>query len=980
MSHVLFNAESLTKIAAYDVVRDESLPDISGHGVVLWHKKSGANIAVISTNDNNKVFSIGFQTLPEDSTGVAHVLEHSVLCGSKRFPVKEPFAELAKGSFNTFLNAMTYPDKTVYPVASCNEKEFMNLMEVYLDAVFFPNIYTQKEIFLQEGWRYELEDESENIVCNGVVYNEMKGAFSNPEKLLLSEVQSALFPDTVYGVKSGGDPEHIPDLTYETLLSFHERYYHPSNSYIYLYGNMDVPKCLDWIDREYLCCFEKRKVDTSIKMQQGFDTQRRHECFYPVNTEEEIKNGYFVSFGVSLAGGNDEVKKTAIALLSSVLVNSQGAPLRRVLKEADIGTDIYIKYIDEVKQPFLTIVAKNVTEDRAEVFLDVLKEALRKIADDGISKKTLLAELNRMEFLFREGDSGLYPKGLRYGQQVMATWLYNENDVFDKLHMSPVFEKLRMLVETGYFEELLREVFLDNKHAVFLKMLPKIGLHEEKETALKKKLESYKKKLSKEQITSLVTQTKDFKRYQGKASDADDLAKIPHLVRGDMKREVSPLVNEVKDVSGVTMLHQALSTGGIAYVKILFDMKKVDASYFPYVGLIKDLFGRMDTKHRCCYDLNNDISINTGGIGAKVMVVPKYDDLHEYKVFFVVEGKVLYNRIPELFGYFRELLVQTTYNDTARIKEVLLERKSNMERKFSVMGQEATLKRAASYFSEMGVAMELLDGIAYYEFVSELLVNYEERKEEMVDKLRWVCETILTKDTMLFSVTADGTGYNLVKEQCDILLKCFASEAKVDKLVLKSENKNEAFMIASPVQSICCAGNYRDAGVEYTGAYEVLHSIMNYGYLWEHVRVRGGAYGAAFMALENGRMAFYSWRDPHLARTMALFKNAVEYIENFEADEEEMTKYIIGTFRNLDIPLSPQMEGERGLIAYLTGRNLETMQNQRNEIMDVTVEKIRGLAPGIRKVLEQGYCCVIGNQTKINENAKCFATIKQLIK
>ncbi|MDD5900257.1 MAG: insulinase family protein [Lachnospiraceae bacterium] len=979
MGHCITNIETIKDLTAYEIVSEENLPDISGFGIVLRHKKSGARIAVISNEDNNKVFSVGFRTPPEDSTGVAHILEHSVLCGSERFPVKDPFVELVKGSLNTFLNAMTYPDKTIYPVASCNDKDFANLMEVYLDAVFFPDIYRHKEIFLQEGWHYELENAEAELSYNGVVYSEMKGAFSSPEEVLFSEMQQTLFPETAYGVESGGDPDVIPKLTYEQFLEFHRRYYHPVNSYIYLYGDMDVRERLDWMDREYLSRFERITLDSSLKKQESFTEKKTVERFYSVNTSEEAENAAYFAYSVALAGEEDIVKETAFSLLCSALINTPGTPLRIALTEAGIGADYSAMFIDEMLQPFFSIIAKNAEAGKAEEFLRVITETLEKCVKEGISKKSLLAALNRMEFSLREGDSGHYPKGLRYGQQILATWLYDDTKVFDNLYWTPVFDKLRDLIETDYFEKLVQEYLLDRKHAVFLKLLPKVGMLAEKEKEMRQTLATYKESLGREETEALVDQTRALKLYQSEPSSPEDLAKIPRLTREDIKAEADPIINEVKKIADITALHQEMFTGGIAYVKLLFDMKKVPAELLPYAGILTRLFGRMNTKQHSYLDLNNEININTGGISVSTMITSKYDDLHRYRVFFLAEGKTLYGKIPELFSYLKEMLTETIIDNPARIREILLEQKSSLESGYTDMAQGAAVKRASSYFSEVGTAMELLDGIAYYEFISELLAQYETRREELIRKLTEVCGCIFARDVLTISVTADAAGYEKVKGQCIPLIDSFAKEAKGGALVLTPEKKNEGFITPGQVQYVCCAGDFKKAGASYTGAYEVLRTAMSYGYLWNNVRVKGGAYGAALMAMENGRMAFYSWRDPHLTRTMKVYEDAVEYIAGFDADEAEMTKYVIGTMSNVDMPRNPRMEGERGLTAYLTGRTFESVQLHRNEILNVTVDDIRALAEGVRTMLEQNCCCTIGSEKKLREDAEHFVTVRDLL-
>ncbi|MBQ9767361.1 MAG: insulinase family protein [Lachnospiraceae bacterium] len=979
MSHVIKNTDTIKDLVAYEIVSTESLPDISGFGIVLRHKKSGARVAVISNEDNNKVFSIGFRTPPEDSTGVAHILEHSVLCGSERFPVKEPFVELVKGSLNTFLNAMTYPDKTIYPVASCNEKDFANLMEVYMDAVFFPDIYKHKEIFLQEGWHYELEDVKSELVYNGVVYSEMKGAFSSPDQILYAETQQTLFPDTAYGVESGGDPDVIPQLTYEQFLEFHKRYYHPVNSYIYLYGDMDVRERLEWMDKEFLNRFEEISLDSSLTVQEPFAEQKMIERFYSVNHAEEAKDAAYFAYNVAIGAETDLVRDTALSILCTALVNIPGAPVKQALTAAGIGEDVYAMYSDEYIQPFFSLVAQNAPEEKGAEFFTIVTDTIRACIREGINKKSLLAALNRMEFSFREADSGNYPKGLRYGQMMLTTWLYDDAKVFDTMHWSPIFEKLRELIDTDYFETLAQEYLLDNNHGVFLKLLPKVGMLAEKEAALKEKLAVYKGGLTEQELEAVVAQTKALKKYQEEPSTAEELATIPRLTREDIKRESDPIINEVKQMNGVTALHQELFSNGIAYVKLLFDMKKLPAELLPYAGMLMGLFGKMDTKHRSYLDLNNEININSGGISTNLLVTSRYDDIHQYKVYFTAEGKALYSKVPELMSYFGELLTETVFDNTTRIREILLEQKSGMESGYTDMAQRAALKRATSYFAEIGVAMEQTDGIAYYDFISELLENFEARKDEVVAKLTETYACIFAKDVLTVSVTADAEGYGMVEKESAALFAVFAEEAKGSGLILVPEKKNEGFITPGQVQYVCCAGDFKAEGLSYTGAYEVLRTAMSYGYLWTNVRVKGGAYGAAFMAMENGRMAFYSWRDPHLNRTMQVYEDAVNYIENFDADEAEMTKYVIGTMSGVDMPRNPRMEGERGYTAYLTGRTYESVQKKREEILDVTVEDIRALAAGVRTMLSQDCICTIGSGPKVREDAARFETVKDLL-
>lgn len=981
MSHVLKDTETLKDLSAYQIVSEEALPDISGYGIVLRHKKSGARIAVLSVPDNNKVFSIGFRTTPSDSTGVPHILEHSVLCGSERFPVKEPFVELCKGSLNTFLNAMTYSDKTVYPVASCNDKDFANLMEVYLDAVLFPNIYKNKEIFLQEGWHYELESKDAPLTYNGVVYSEMKGAFSSPEEVLYNEAAAALYPDTTYGVVSGGDPKVIPTLTYEQFLEFHRTYYHPTNSYIYLYGDCDMRERLEWMDKEYLSRFDKIHLDSSIGIQPPFTERKERKCVYSVNTPEEGKNGSFYSLALSAEAGMDQVKATALSLLFTVLINTPGAPLKVALMEEGIGAESYGWFSGNMKQPPLCFVARNSEEGRAEDFRRVLTETLEKTVKEGINKKSLLAALNRLEFSYRESDTGRTPRGLVFLlNRIFSDWLYDDNKVFDSLHGTEIFDSLRAKIDTDYFENLIREELLENKNAVYVELNPQVGLLGEQEKKLAGELAEYKAGLSDAELEKLVADTKALKEYQLREDRPEDLAKIPRLKRTDIKREARPFINEEKFEKGIKIEHQNIPTNKIAYISLCFDVKRLSNELLPYSGLLGSVFGKMNTTRHSYLELNNEIDIHTGGIGAGVGATPRIDDANVYNAGLGVGARALYSKIPEMFACLKEMLCDTVFDDTKRLEEILKELKSDRESSYTDMSQWVAMKRLASYACKSSMFEEVTGGIAFYEFVSDLLADYENKKDLLVTNLKKTWDTMFAKDLCTLSVTADEEGYAAVLCEAEAVLKEMKETSEGEGYTLVPERKNEGFKTPGQMQYVCCGGDFKKAGFEYTGAFDVLSTAMSYGYLWNNIRVTGGAYGGAFTAAPNGRLGFASWRDPHLNRTMKVYRDAVDYVANFDATEEEMTKYVIGTMGAIDAPLTPRMEGERGFNAVNSGNTIERVQMYRNQILDVTAEDIRALAPIIKAVLDQNYCCTIGSAGKVEEDNESFMTVRGLLR
>ena len=588
---------SIYDLNAYEVLQTEDLSDLKSKGTLLKHKKSGARVLLMENDDENKVFTIGFRTPPSDSTGVPHIMEHSVLCGSKEFPVKDPFVELVKGSLNTFLNAMTYPDKTVYPVASCNDKDFQNLMHVYMDAVFYPNIYQNDKTFRQEGWSYKLDDPDGELTISGVVYNEMKGAFSSPEGVLDRVVLNSLFPDNTYSVESGGDPEVIPELTYEQFLDFHRKYYHPSNSYIYLYGDMNMEEKLRWLDEKYLSDFENEPVDSEIHLQKPFTEMKEVVQEYSIASEESEEDNTYLSYNKVIGTTLDEKLYLAFEILDYALLSAPGAPLKKALLDAGVGKDISGSYDNGVYQPIFSVISKNANVEQKEEFVRVIEDTLKDVVKNGINKKALRAGINYHEFRFREADFGNYPRGLMYGLQLFDSWLYDETKPFIHMQAIPTFEFLKEQVETGYFEELIQKYLLDNTHGSIVIIKPERGRTARMDKELADKLQAYKDSLSKEEIDALVKATKELEEYQEEESAPEDLAKIPVLGREDISREIAPIYNKELETGGVKLVHHEVETNGIGYTALLFDLSGIPEEKLPYISILQSVLGIIDTKN-----------------------------------------------------------------------------------------------------------------------------------------------------------------------------------------------------------------------------------------------------------------------------------------------------------------------------------------------------------------------------------------------
>lgn len=970
---------SMKDLQAYEVQKEEDLKGIKAKGYLLRHRKSGARVVYIENDDNNKVFSIGFRTPPSDSTGVPHIMEHSVLCGSRNFPAKDPFVELVKGSLNTFLNAMTYPDKTVYPVASCNDQDFQNLMHVYMDAVFYPNIYEHEEIFRQEGWSYQLDSAEDKLKYNGVVYNEMKGAFSSPEGVLDRVILNTLFPDTSYANESGGDPEVIPELTYEQFLDFHRKYYHPSNSYIYLYGDMDIEEKLHWLDQEYLGKYDREPVDSRIRFQEPFAEMQEKVIPYSIASEESEEDNTYLSYNKVVGTSLDKELYLAFQILDYALLSAPGAPLKKALTDAGIGKDIMGSYDNGIYQPIFSVIAKNANEEQKEEFIQVIEDVLRASVKNGIDTKAIEAGINYYEFRYREADFGNYPKGLMYGLQMMDSWLYDEEKPFIHIEALDTFEFLKKQIGTGYYEELIQKYLLDNPHGAIVIVTPEKGRTARMEAELEEKLQKYKESLTAEEVEAFVQKTQALEAYQSEPESEENLEKIPVLKREDISREIEPIINEEMTLAGVPVIFHEIETNGIGYVDVLFDMSLVEEQDLPYVGILQSVLGIIDTKRYDYGTLFNEINVNTGGIGTSLELYNDVTNIREkaFKATFEIKGKALYGKLPVAFDMMREILMESKLDDGKRIREILAMLKSRLLMKFQSSGHVTAVLRAQSYASPAAKLKDMTNGIAFYETVSYIEEHFEEEKEKLSEKLIDLSKKLFCGDNMMLSYTAAREGLEGLEEMVEKLKNSLHTRtAEEDKrCVIHCEKKNEGFKTASKVQYVAKAGNFIDLGVAYTGALQILKVIMSYDYLWQNIRVKGGAYGCMSNFNRIGEGYFVSYRDPNLKRTLDVYDGVVDYLKNFTVSERDMTKYIIGTMSGIDQPMTPASKGERSMNLYMNKVSAEMIREERNQILDAEQDDIRALYKVAEAVLQADQMCVIGGEDKIEEEKELFKTL-----
>lgn len=967
-------------LAEYEILDEHRVEDVQSDGFILRHKKSGARIAILSNNDDNKVFYIGFRTPPEDETGVPHIIEHTTLCGSKKFPVKDPFIELAKGSLNTFLNAMTYPDKTVYPIASCNDQDFKNLMDVYLDAVFNPNITKYEEIFKQEGWHYELTGKDDELKINGVVYNEMKGAYSSPDEVLSSQIYRSLFPDNTYSKDSGGNPEYIPKLTYEAYLDFYHKYYHPSNSYIYLYGDMDVVERLEWLDKEYLSLYDYKKVNSEINKQPAFDKIKNVEAQYSITMDDSQENKTYLSYNRVVGDTLDEMLYQAFDVLDYALVSSPGAPVKQALIDAGIGDDVYGSYDAGILQPVFSFVAKNANASQADEFESIIENTLKEVVKTGINKEALLAGINSSEFKFREADFGQFPKGLLFGLNCLDSWLFDDMKPFIHLECLGTFAKLRKAVDTDYFEKLIQEYLLDNTHGSSVTVKPKRGLGNEREEVLAKELSDYKASLSDEEIKKLIEDTEHLKKYQEETSSDEDLRKLPMLTRADMKKNAMPFSNIEDELLDVKVVRHDIESNGIDYISFLFDAGDFAQSELGYLGFFTNALGLVSTEKYSYTDLANATNIYTGGISTGTASHPDIKDRNNFVFKLEVKLKVLEKNLDKALELMEQMLLSSDFTDTKRLGELVAQIKARLQANLSSSGHLVAAMRSMSSFSRYALYQDELKGVAFYRSICRIEKELSESPKNVSDKLAAIAKKLFARNRMLISFTGNNEAYGNAKPSLEKVISGFDKMSAVgNQAEVHFNTAKEAFIDASQIQYVAKTGDFICEGYEYTGALRLLRIILSYDYLWINVRVKGGAYGCMNTFLRSGESYFVSYRDPNLSDTLDVYDRIPEYIKSFSPDERDMTKYIIGTFSALDTPMNPEAKGSRSLSAYLEGITYEQIQKERNEILNAQPEDIRRLADLVEAVLKKDSICVIGNENMIKESAGLFENVEKLI-
>ena len=964
--------------SGFKLTKKEEIKELKSVGLLFKHKGTGAEVMVLENDDDNKVFSATFRTPPTNDSGVAHILEHSVLCGSKNFPVKEPFVELMKGSLQTFLNAMTFPDKTMYPVASRNKKDFFNLMNVYMDAVFYPII--SEDTFKQEGWHYELTKPDDKIVYKGVVFNEMKGVFSDPESCVDRALAHSLFPSTTYGFESGGDPKNIPELSYEEFKQFHKKHYHPSNSRIFLYGDGDTKEYLSFLNEKYLKNFDHMDVDTSIRHQRSFRKPKRKVFNYPVSSQESLDKKTYVLMGIKLDKVVNYEHCLAFSILSHLLLGTSASPLRKALIDSQLGSEIIGGGFDDNRAETIFAVGLKGTEAEHEgTILELIDSTLKGLVKNGIEKDMVLSALNSVDFRLREANFGGFAKGLVYNIQALGSWLYDQ-DPFSHLKFEKVMRKIKKKSTQGYFENLINRYLIKNNHKSILIASPQADLGKKLDAKERKKLKEIKKDLSVEEIKNLIEETERIQKNQLEGDSPEALAKLPSLEIKDVPDSLEKYPLEIKKSNGKTVLFHDLFTNHICYIQIGFNIQRVPREMLQYVPLMGSLILGMGTKQSSYVEISKKIGIHTGGIRSSHYSSATIQDSQSIISYIFFNGKALTEKADNLFDLFAELFSEYSFEDSKRLVEIIRSAKANLEDSIVPSGNHYVMSRLQSYHSRLGKFDELTDGITYYSFLENLLKKAEEDPQSVATQFRKVAERIFTKQNILFNVTCENKDYAKIEKRINSLHNMLSEkEWDVEAWNFDTVSPNEGFLTASNVQHVGKGANLYEMGFKYSGQFEVLKGLLRTGYLWDRVRVHGGAYGSSttFNYL-TGDYGLVSYRDPNLSETLKVYDEISDFLAQLDISPEELKKIIIGCVGKMDPPLTPDRKGSSSMIDYLTGRTHEMKLQIRRELLATQLDDLKKYSEMFQKVRDKGNVCVLGNENKLKKEKKVFSELVQV--
>ena len=968
----------------------ERIEEIKTDAFIYNHQKSGAKLLVLKNSEKNKTFQIAFRTPPTDDTGCPHILEHCVLNGSKNYPSKNTFTELSKGSLKTFLNAMTYSDKTLYPVASTNDADFFNLMGVYLDAVFFPNIYSQPEIFYQEGWHHELKAEDNELKIRGVVYNEMKGAFSSPESVLYRYCQQMQFPDNQYRYESGGEPDAIPSLSYEQFIEFHKNHYHPANSYIILFGDMDIDKSLQMLDEAYLSKFDVKDFEAAhkekkgefgleIPLQKAFEHPVSGAKEYPVSAADDPKDKFFVAMNWTKGLVTDAFHTLTVNILLDVLMNSPASPLKQKIIASGLVEDSYI-YVDvDCQQPTISLFLKHLSEEAIPQITDLVYTELKALAESGFDPKLVEAAIHKREFLMREVQMANMPQGVIYSKSVLDSWFYG-GEPLAYLKYDPLFDKLRNELPNGILLELLKSTMIENKHHSVVTLIPVPGMNDSRDAAQKAELEKHLASLSAREKDELILFNQSFEAWQKEPEKQEDLLKIPTLALSDINPRIDIFPCEAELYKEFTLLKHPAQTNGIVYFKAYFDLAHAEEEDLPWISLLTYLCGKISTQNYTYQELANEINLDTGGIGLGFNLINDYQDPDLIIPKIILAGKAICSKVPNMIELGTEVALRTVFTDTDRIKALIREFKSRLEGMIMMRGSRIAINRMLSPISQYYHWSDLSSGLGMYHFLCKIEKSMTENISSVIEELEWVQKTFFSRNKLILSITAEAECLVEPFNHLDILVANVPTEVYVpNEHVFAIRDFNEAITAPVNVQFVAKGGNFFRKGFSYNGKLRVLNNILENEYLYQQIRVKGGAYGAFSSFSISGYHYCCSYRDPNLEETLRVYDEAAEFVRNFNCSRLELDRYIIGVISDLDYPYGPEVMAVMADEDYITDFRPEDRQQIRDEVLATRIEDIHAYADMVEAMMNKNHFCVFGNESKVQASAHLFDAITPLI-
>ncbi|MBP8644608.1 MAG: insulinase family protein [Syntrophobacteraceae bacterium] len=961
----------MTLIHGFFLERETRIAEINSTARFYRHEKTGAELLSLSNNDENKVFGITFRTPPEDSTGVAHILEHAVLCGSRKYRVKEPFVELLKGSLKTFLNAFTYPDKTCYPVASQNVQDFYNLIDVYLDAVFYPQI--SPPIFQQEGWHYELENPDGLLTCKGVVFNEMKGAYSSPDNVLAEKAQQSLFPDIPYGLDSGGDPARIPSLTYERFREFHRKHYHPSNARIFFYGD-DAPDRRLEIVNEYLKDFHRVEVKSEVGLQPPFSSPQRIEDIYGAGSsteahEPEIPKG-MVTVNWLLAEVTDVELNLAFRVLHHALLGTPGSPLRKALIESGLGDDLAgVGLETELRQMYFSTGLKGVSVDRLDLVEPLVIQTLKRLCEETIHPDTIEAGINTIEFRLRENNTGSFPQGLSLMLRSLTTWLYGGDPLKLLAFEEPLSSlKNRIASTPRFFEDILHRYFLENPHRTTLVLRPDPHLHERTETQERDRLAAIQKSISIEEKEALVRASRELRRLQETPDSPEALKAIPSLRLSDLDKKNKTIPCEPAECNGLKLLLHDLFTSGIVYLDIGFNLKVLPRESIPMVPLFARALLEMGTDVEDYVALTRRIGRKTGGIAPELFSSMTRGEKTTTAWLFL-RGKAMSARVQDILDIFADILLHPRLDCQERFRQMVLEEKARQEHRVVPSGHWMVNLRLRSRFNEADWASEQMNGVSYLLFLRDLARRVDQDWPGVLAQLESMRRFLIQRNAMILNLTLDQEGWSITEP----LIREFAARLPADTVFKTAwgwepSGGHEGILIPSQVNYVGKGVNIYEEGIPFHGSFSVITGYLRTSWLWERVRMQGGAYGAFCMLdRHTGGLTLVSYRDPNLLKTLECYDQTVHFLKNLDLNESELTKAVIGAIGAMDAHLLPDAKGFTSLLRTLIQESEEDRQLWRDQVLATKASDFRAFADVMDVVRTRGVVEFMGSRTAIEK-------------